>query len=537
MIAKPLLKLLFLAPLFVLPAYAETNAAGEEIILLGNTETAGDDLPWYATESLQLTRDEGEADTSIAERNTDNPSRNLWQRIKNGFGMPEVQSPFTSTHESWYASRPDYVKRMISRSQRYLYHIVEEVEKRGMPSEIALLPMIESAFNPQAYSRSHASGIWQFVPATGKHFGLKQNWWVDNRRDVMAATDAALNYLQKLHVMFGSWDLALAAYNAGEGTVMRAIERNRKKGLPTDYQSLNLPPETKNYVPKLQAVKNIVANPQQYGLEIQPIPDQPYFTTVAAPSQIDAHLAAKLAGISFEEFSSLNPEYNRPVLTSSTGSHEILLPIGADQTFVENLASYDKPLVSWQTYYAKRGERQEAIARKFGISLAQLRNVNDLPARSKLGAPRPLLVPAQGNRDNTLLNEATLEEATKVEAPTSKADVRRHTVRKGDTLAGIAKQYGLSSRQLIIINHLKSDRLKIGQTLMIRPNTPNLAKVQVGNKETVIRRHYVVRHGDTLTSIARKFNVAANDLQRWNNLNSTHLVPGKKLKILKPDAA
>ena len=248
-----------------------------------------------------------------------------------------------------------------------------------MPTEIALLPMIESAYNPQAYSSGRASGIWQFIPSTGKNFGLKQNWWVDNRRNVTIATDAALNYLQKLHAMFGAWDLALAAYNAGEGTVSRAIERNRRLGLPTDYENLNLPPETKNYVPKLQAIKNLMTNPGNYGLKIQTIANTPYFTKVSAPAQIDAHLAAKLAEISDEEFLALNPSNNRPVITNNGEKHELLLPILSAQTFRDNLATYNKPLVSWQTYFAKRGERMENLATKFGIQLSQLRNINNLP--------------------------------------------------------------------------------------------------------------------------------------------------------------
>jgi len=298
--------LLLLGALFTQHAMANTNAAGVEI------EVAPDEV------NSDLTGDP--IQTLISNVDDSSSSQNdLWARIKDGYAMPDIESEYTANHEAWYAARPDYMKRMIERSQKYLYHVVEEVQKRGMPTEIALLPMVESAFNPQAYSRSNASGIWQFVPSTGKDFGLKQNWWVDNRRDVTAATTAALDYLQKLHGMFGTWDLALAAYNAGEGTVQRAIDRNKRQGLPTDYQSLDLPSETKNYVPKLQAIKNIVTDPEKYGLQINSIPNQPYFTRVKAPKQIDAKLAAQLAEISPEEFSSLNPSYNRPVLASNGG--------------------------------------------------------------------------------------------------------------------------------------------------------------------------------------------------------------------------
>lgn len=528
MAPKHLLKLVILAlPFFATPVHADTNAAGEEITYLSDVDASGQALPPLVDDTQQ---------PGIA---ADAQNSNLWQRIKGGYAMPELNSPFTANHESWYASRPDYVKRMVGRSEKYLYHIVEEVQKRGMPTEIALLPMVESAFNPQAYSTSRASGIWQFIPSTGKHFGLKQNWWVDNRRDVKAATDAALTYLQKLHVMFGSWDLALAAYNAGEGTVMRAIERNRKKGLPTDYQSLNLPPETRNYVPKLQAVKNIVTHPEQYGLDIQPIPDQPYFTQVTAPKQIDTKLAAKLAGVSMEEFLSLNPEYNRPVLTATDGEHEILLPVGKDAEFAANLANYDKPLVSWQTYSAKRGERLDSVARKFGVSVAELRDVNDINGKGKLKASRPLLVPVQGDTENTVIDTADAAPVEAVEDATP-SSTKRHVVKKGDRLDSIAKRYGMSAKQLMALNHLKSPKVKAGQVLMVQGGAAPEKKATktASNKDKPAGKMvYVVRRGDTLDEIARKFDVATNDLQRWNNLRGSRITPGHKLKILKPDAA
>ncbi|MGZ8258506.1 MAG: transglycosylase SLT domain-containing protein, partial [Methylotenera sp.] len=258
-------------------SHAESNVAGEEITIFADDTFKP--APRTLGDTDSSTSPSGD---SFEKRINDDPDSisivndDLWQRIKDGYAMPDSTSDLVARHESWYSSRPDYVRRMVERSQKYLFHIVEEVEKRGMPSEIALLPMIESAYNPQAYSSGRASGIWQFIPSTGKHFGLKQNWWVDNRRNVTFATDAALTYLQKLHAMFGAWDLALAAYNAGEGTVGRAIERNRKLGLPTDYESLNLPPETRNYVPKLQAIKNLMTNPGNYGLKIQTIANTPY---------------------------------------------------------------------------------------------------------------------------------------------------------------------------------------------------------------------------------------------------------------------
>lgn len=398
----------------------------------------------------------------------------LWERIRLGFSIPDIDSEYTAKHENWYASRPDYVKRMLERSQKYLFHIVEEVEKRGMPTEIALLPMIESAYNPQAYSRSHASGIWQFVPATGKDYGLKQNYWTDKRRDVTAATNAALTYLQKLHGMFGSWDLALAAYNAGEGTVSRAIERNRKQGLPTDYQHLRLPEETKNYVPKLQAIKNIVFKPDEFGLSLVDIPNRPYFTRVLAPKQIDAKLAAELAEISPEEFSALNPSYNRPVIVSNNEVHQLLLPTWAAERFKENLANYDKPLTSWKTYSAKRGERIDYIAKKFNIGVSELREVNDLTGKKKIASSRPILVPIGFSADASFVptsldeNIATKEYNTISAAnSTSPTKTIRYKVKRGDTISSLADKFNVEKSQLLSTNRMRAGQLKAGQIIKV----------------------------------------------------------------------
>lgn len=531
MVVKNLLKLALLTLPLYFPAYADTNLAGDVITTLDEPSDTPilDSLQPDALPPLQ----------DYTSDSNDSSDTDLWQRIKSGYAMQDLQSPYTSVHESWYASRPDYVKRMIGRSQKYLYHVVEEVQKRGMPTEIALLPMVESAFNPQAYSRSHASGIWQFVPSTGKNFGLKQTWWVDNRRDIMAATDAALDYLQKLHVMFGTWELALAAYNAGEGTVMRAIERNRRNGLPTDYQSLRLPPETQNYVPKLQAVKNIVSHPEQFGLNLQPIANKPYFTTVSAPKQIDVDVAVKLAGISKDEFVALNPEYNRPVLTSTGKTHDILLPVDAADTFTTNLASYDKPLVTWQSYYAKRGERLETIARKFGASVNELREVNDLQEQGKLKSARQLMVPLQSESPEEIFTAEDFTSNPEEQATTASFATKRHLVKRGETLSTVAKRYGVTSKELMTLNHLKSAKVRKGQVLLVQTEVASTAssKKPVAAKAIAAKTHYVVRRGDTLYSIARKFDVSTADLKRWNKLDSGHLVPGRRLNIQNPDAA
>jgi membrane-bound lytic murein transglycosylase D len=324
----------------------------------------------------------------------------LWDRIRQGFGVTDMATPLVQQQINWFANRPDFIKRTVERSSRYLYHIVEEVQKRGMPTEIALLPVIESAFNPVAYSRAHASGIWQFIPSTGKLYGLQQNFWYDGRRDVMAATNAALDYLEKLYGMFGSWDLALAAYNWGEGAVSRAIAKNTARGLPTDYQSLSMPAETRYYFPRLQAVKDIVANPQQYGITLEEIPNRPYFATVTTSRHIDMRLAAKLADTPLDEFMSLNPGYSRPVIRANS-EQTLLVPLDKADTFRANLENNNQP-VSWQAYQLKSGETLERVAARYNVTVASLRQVNGITPKRKIGAGSTVLVPAGGSASPNL---------------------------------------------------------------------------------------------------------------------------------------
>jgi membrane-bound lytic murein transglycosylase D len=326
------------------------------------------------------------------------PLPNIWDRIRAGYRLPNLDGALVLRQEQWYSANPDYVARMVERGSLFLYYVVEEVERRKMPTEIALLPMIESAYNPQAYSRSHASGMWQFIPSTGKIYGLRQNFWYDGRRDVLAATSAALDYLEKLHNQFGDWTLALAAYNWGEGAVSRAVARNQARGLPTDYESLAMPLETRNYVPKLQAVKNIIAKPGQYGIALADIPNQPYFATVTTRRHIDVQLAASLAEMSLEEFRFLNPAHNKPVIKAD-GSETIVLPIEKVAVFQNNLDTHSRPLVSWQAYTMKRSDQPEKIASKHGMTLVQLKEANAIPGNKKIVAGQTLLVPLRDNAD------------------------------------------------------------------------------------------------------------------------------------------
>ncbi len=324
------------------------------------------------------------------------PSDDLWDRIRHGFGMPNIDSPLVLQQQVWYLARPDYLRRVVERSRRYMYHIVEELEKRGMPTELALLPIVESAYNPMAYSRSHASGMWQFIPSTGKTYQLDQNWWMDERRDIIASTSAALDYLQSIYEMHGDWHLALASYNWGENAVARAINKNKAKGLPTDYLSLTMPSETRWYVPKLQALKNIIAQPQLYGVSLDAIPNQPYFVTVERPANMDVAIAARLAEMTIEEFHSLNPAFNRPVMPDK-GSPTIVLPTEKIAVFKANLEAYDKPLTNWQAYTIKKGESLVTIAKRHGLSVAHLKQVNGISGRMRVGPGHTLLVPAKGD--------------------------------------------------------------------------------------------------------------------------------------------
>jgi membrane-bound lytic murein transglycosylase D len=322
--------------------------------------------------------------------------RDLWQRIRGGYAIPDLQNDqLVLSTEQWYATRPDYVQRMTSRGARYLFHIVEEVQKRKLPTELALLPFIESAFNPQALSTAKASGMWQFMPATGRDFSLKQNVFRDDRRDVLASTRAALDYLTRLHAQFGHWHLALAAYNWGEGNVQRAIQRNQRAGLPTDYESLRMPDETRRYVPKLLAVKNIVTRPEAYGLSLPPLENHPYFLTVPIERDIDVAMAARLAGMDEDEFAALNPQHNKPVILAA-GTPHILLPYSNAERYLAELERHKGALASWTAWVAPKTLRTSEAAKLTGMEESRLREVNRIPRGMMIRQGSALLIPRHG---------------------------------------------------------------------------------------------------------------------------------------------
>lgn len=320
------------------------------------------------------------------------PSSNLWLRIQSGFELSELNSPLVITQTRWLAARPDYVNRSMARSSRYLFYIVEEVNLRGMPTEIALLPFVESAFNPVAKSTAKAMGIWQFMPATGKDFKLTQNVFRDERRDVLQSTNAALDYLQRLHRQFGDWQLALAAYNWGEGNVAKAIKRNQAAGLPTDYLSLKMPKETREYIPKLMAYKAIVLDPAAYGIVLPELKNHPYFVAIDVTRDIDVEVVTKLSDLTPEEFRNLNPSFNKPVILSAA-NQQILLPFGHAELFQENLKNYTEPLSTWTAVRVSATESPDQLAKRLGVSVAVLREVNAIPPGMRIKAGSTVLIP------------------------------------------------------------------------------------------------------------------------------------------------
>ena len=391
----------------------------------------------------------------------------LWARVRSGFAIPDLDNALVHAQEQWYASRPDYVQRMTERGSLYLFHIVEELQRRDMPTELALLPFIESAFNPQAMSSARASGMWQFIPSTGKHFALKQNVFRDDRRDVLASTRAALDYLQKLHGMFGDWQLALAAYNWGEGSVQRAIARNQKLGLPTDYSSLKMPAETQNYVPKLQAVKNIIARPSDFGLTLPPLQNHPYFLSVPIDRDMDVAVAAQLAGMPLADFQTLNPQMNKPVILAA-GTPQVLLPYDNANQFVRELPLHRGPLASWTAWVAPKTLRPADAAKRVGMSEAQLREVNRIPPRMLVKVGSTLLVPRGANRLADVSSEIA-DNATMTLAPDA-PPLRRMALKAGrkDSVASVARRYRVSASEVAQWNHVGSSAsFRPGQSIVV----------------------------------------------------------------------
>lgn len=395
------------------------------------------------------------------------PPTDLWERIRRGYGMPDLDSDLVRDREQWYASRPDYIFRMTERSKKYLFHVVEELELRNMPTELALLPFIESAFNPQAVSSAKAAGMWQFMPATGKYFELKQNAFRDDRRDVLASTRAALDYLQKLYGMFGDWHLALAAYNWGEGSVGRAIAKNQRLGQSTGYTDLSMPMETRFYVPKLQAVKNIISSPTAFNSQLPLIENHPYFQSVTIRHDIDLALAAKLAEVPLDDFKALNPSINRPVIMAA-GTPQILLPWDNAAIYQTNLEGYSGGrLASWTVWIAPTTMSPADAAKRVGMSVAELRKVNNIPLRVVIRAGSTLLVP----RSARMAQDVTSHVADNGQISLAPEVVLRRTVvraGKGENVASIARKFKVTPDTVAQWNKVStSASFKSGQQVVV----------------------------------------------------------------------
>lgn len=404
----------------------------------------------------------GSDDVEVGDRS------DLWQRVRQGFAMPDLDSDLVKRWEQWYASRPDYVQRMTERGGRYLFHVVEEVHKRGLPMELALLPFIESAFNPQALSVASASGMWQFMPATGRQFELKQNLFRDDRRDVLASTRAALDYLQMLHRMFDDWHLALAAYNWGQGNVQRALERNRRARQELVYTALRMPDETRNYVPKLQAVKNIVLAPALFGLTLPKLENHPFFLTVSIDRDMDADVVARLAGLPMDEFQALNPQLNKPVILAA-GTPQVLLPYDSANRFIRELTRHPGPWASWTAWVAPRTMRPAEAAKAVGLNEARLRELNKIPERMVIKAGSVLIVP-RSHEHTQDVTEKVADEARIQLAPDVTRTVRK-TIKahpKGESLAMFARRHGHSVNDLAQWNKLPTQAmLRPGQAVTV----------------------------------------------------------------------
>ena len=411
----------------------------------------------------EITQSTSEARTSPREILIQEKPENIWKVVNKGYGIPDPKKKWAKKvvkkYERWYSEHPVYTYRMFERTKKYIYYVVQEVKKRNMPMEIALLPIIESAYNPIARSNMKAVGLWQFIPSTGKNYGLKQNWWKDERSNVILSTNASLNYLEKLYKQFGTWELALAGYNAGEGKVAREIKKNKRRKRPTDYYTISLPRETDEYVSKLIAMKHIIQNPSRFNVDVPYIPNAPYFGEVTLTEQMDIDLILKLADISSEEFELLNAHHKRPLIPKEQEPTIILLPKYKIETYNKNLAEHNEPLSNWVLYKPKRKESIMKVAKRFDINLSTFKRINSLNGRVTFRKNSTVLIP----KSNALKSKYTL----KGTGDYNYTSVGTHHVSKGDTLGGIARKYKVSIEDLKEFNELDSHIIIIGTTIDI----------------------------------------------------------------------
>lgn len=494
-------------------------------------ELASDAVTEETPEIVEATTESAAVDMAVDPSAQPIPN-SVWDRIRAGFAIPNLDSAAVDRWTERYSKDPAYLLRMANRASQYLYNIVEEVEARNMPMELALLPFVESAFQPEALSRAKAAGLWQFMPATGKDYELEQNLWRDDRRDVLESTRAALDYFEYLHGLFGDWQLTLAAYNWGEGSVQRAISRAKRRKQPTDYAHLRMPRETANYVPKLEAIKRIVSDPAKYGIELPDVGNEPYFVQVTKPRDIDVKTAAELAGMPLDEFRRLNPSYKLPVIVASH-NNVMLLPADRVDFFLDNLASWmdsGQPLSRWSTYKLKQGESLALVAARAGMTEDYLREVNGIPKGRRVLPNSTLLILAEG--DDQIDISAEEADAKLRLSPLTTWRRVTYRVRSGDTISGIARRWHITSRSIITANRLRSDRLRIGQRLIL--TVPNVERSPIIEPTSAPKgKHviYTVKSGDTLGRIALRYGVSTASLRMTNRIRGNMIRPGQRLRI------
>ncbi|MCP3662359.1 MAG: LysM peptidoglycan-binding domain-containing protein [Gammaproteobacteria bacterium] len=505
-----------------------------------HNDRSSDELLEAAANKAILEVQQVSLEESIIEIELPHPPRDLWSRMRGGFKLQIPNNSRVERELNWYASHDEYLERVQTRAHPYLHFILDEIEKRGMPSEFALLPVVESAYQPFAYSPGRAAGLWQFIPSTGRHFKLKQTWWYDGRRDVVAATRAALDYLQSLADQFdGDWELSLAAYNAGAGNVRKAIRKNKKRGKPTDYWSLPLPKETQGYVPRLLAISKLFSDPAAHGITLKTLPDTPHFEGVDIEAQLDLALAADMAGLTIEELYTLNPGFNRWA-TDPQGPHTLNLPLTHINQFTTKLAELDPDQrLRWERYKIRQGDSLSTIAHKHGTTVSLLKQVNKISG-TNIRAGKHLLIPVSTKR-LTHYSLSAEQRLAKTQATPRKGKGTRtiHIIQSGDTLWEISKRNNVGVNALARWNGISPrDRLNLGQKLVIwSKESPSTKPVQVAMNtatsaliNTNSSLNYRVRSGDSLYTISRRFNVSITDLKRWNRVGK-YLQPGQNLKL------
>ena len=461
------------------------------------------------------------------------PEYDLWDRLRQSFAMDiSSNDPRVLAEMNYYRRHPQYMDRVAQRASRYMFYVIEEIERRGLPGELALLPIVESAYDPFAYSHGRASGMWQFIPGTARHFGLENNWWYDGRRDLVASTDAALTYLTQLNNRFDDWHLALASYNTGGGNVNRALRNNRNAGGKGTFWELKLHAETRAYVPKMIALARLIADPEEHGMNLTSIANRPYFAAVDTQGQVDLAMAAQLANISMNELYLLNPGFSQWA-TSPDGPHRLLVPVENAELFAENLKKLPpKQRMSWQRYRVSAGDSLLTISRRFNTTPSMIRDANQLRGDIiRAGHELLIPIPSQDAHQYALSEDQRQQRHQNVARQGQKVE---HKVRAGDSFWSLSRRHGVSVRELASWNSMApGDPLMAGQNLVIWSRSSNAKTLASSSNRSVIRKvNYTVRNGDNLATIATRFKVSVGDISRWNSINpSRYLQPGQSLTL------